>query len=519
MATRIRIAIRTKLLLFYTAAILAVVLLDLSVQVASYGAIQEFQGSLARYHSIHRLRLNLASHFSNKERLLREDPFNELADMEAEMAGFLFVVSSMELIEPESLNAFFNLQATRRGIVAYFDRLEHASANRQASQADWYLELAAAGRISAYMDGYLSMLLSEAMDYGEARYQNLVGRLTTLRSMTIGGLVVFALLFGLAAAAFSSSVAGPIHRLALASERIAAGELDVPEIQASTGDEVEILAHSFNTMSRSIRSMVDDLRGKAELERRLREEERELMEKERALREAQFISLQDQIQPHFLFNALNTIARTALFENATKTEELSLALGRLFRYALSAPESMVPVKDELSIVEEYLAFQSLRFGDRLRWTIKSQPSSQSIQIPRFTIQPFVENAVRHGIEPREEGGSVEIEVRRKGNRLSVAIRDTGVGMDIPAIGRASEGDDHRIEGIGINNVRRRLELRYGKEARLVLKSRKGTGTEVHIFLPVAQASRDQPLAPGSRDQPLVPGSMDQPLVPGPMDQP
>lgn len=509
MATKVRIAIRTKLLLFHTVAILSVVLLDLSVQVASYGTIQEFQGNLARYHSIHRLRLNLASHYSNRERLLREAPFSELPDSEEEMAGFLFVVSSMERIEPESLNAFFNLQATRRGIVAYFNRLEQANRSRQTSQANWYPELAAAGRISAYMDGYLSMLLSETMDYGEARYQNRVARLTTLRSMTIGGLVLFALLFGLAAAAFSSSVAGPIHRLAIASERIAAGELDVPEVQASTGDEVEILAHSFNTMSRSIRSMVDDLRGKAELERRLREEERELMEKERALREAQFISLQDQIQPHFLFNALNTIARTAFFENATKTEELSLALGRLFRYALSAPESMVPVKDELSIVEEYLAFQSLRFGDRLKWTINSQSSSRAILIPRFTIQPFVENAVRHGIEPREEGGSVEIEVRKKGNRLSIAIRDTGVGFDVPPKGITAIDDGCKIEGIGINNVRRRLELRYGTEARLVLKSGKDKGTEVLIFLPVEEVSGDQPMTEVSRKGPLAQDSWGQ----------
>ena len=230
--------------------------------------------------------------------------------------------------------------------------------------------------------------------------------------------------------------------------------------------------------------MVNDLRGKAELERRLREEERELMEKERALREAQFISLQDQIQPHFLFNALNTIARTALFEHASKTEELSLALGRLFRYALSAPESMVPVIDELSIVEEYLAFQNLRFGDRLTWTIQAQTSCKGVLIPRFTIQPFVENAVRHGIEPREEGGCVEIKVRKKGNRLSLTISDTGVGIAGVSTGSPADNNKPVMGGIGIENVRRRLELRYGDQARLILKSRKGIGTEVRIFLPV-----------------------------------
>jgi HAMP domain-containing protein len=484
MATVVRIGIRSKLLLFYSIAIIAVVLLDLSVQVVSYGTIQEFQGRLSRYHGIHRLRLELASHYARNERLLREMPLPESFRTEDERQGFLIIISDLERIAAESLPAFFNLQATRRGVTAYFDRLDLAIRQRLANERDWYQDLAYAGRIAGYMDGYLSTLLSEAMKYGEDRYQALIQRINRLRSITLGGLVLFVLLFGAAATAFSSSVAGPIHRLADAAQRIAAGELDVPTVHAQTGDEVEILANSFNTMSQSINSMVADLRGKAELERRLREEERELMDKERALREAQFISLQDQIQPHFLFNALNTIARTALFEGASETEALSLALGRLFRYALSAPESMVPVRDELNIVREYLAFQGLRFGARLQWSIDSQAAALPVHIPRFTIQPFVENAVRHGIEPREEGGMVRIEARRRGSRLSLLISDTGVGMAIPTARQKRSAGNSTAHGIGIENVRKRLELRYGKIARLTIGSLPGSGTQVRISLPI-----------------------------------
>ncbi len=417
-------------------------------------------------------------------RLLPETARAETVSIEQEQHDFLFLVSGMEMTEAESLNAFFSLQATRRGLNAYFERLDAAIDRRLSDDRDWYQDMALAGRISSYVDGYLSMLLSEAMKYGEDRYQTLLERIRRIRRFTIGGLVLFVAMFGMAAAAFSSSVAGPIRRLAKASERIAAGELDVPEVHAPTGDEVEVLARSFNTMSKSIASMLTDLKGKAELERRLREEERELMDKERALREAQFISLQDQIQPHFLFNALNTIARTALFEGASETERLSLALGRLFRYALGAPESMVPVKAELAIVEEYLAFQGLRFGDRLHWTINAQPAAMDALIPRFTIQPFVENAVRHGIEPREEGGAVTVEVRKKSGRLSLNILDTGVGMDVSAKGRSRTGPEPAIDGIGIANVRRRLELRYGDASHLSIRSEPGEGTHVHISLPV-----------------------------------
>lgn len=483
MHTRIRHSIRRKLLLFYSVAILAVVLLDLSIQMAAYGAINEFETSLSRYHSVHRLRLELAEHYYRVERLLREASLPEKPPLEQELHDFLIIVSSMELVEPESQNAFFALQATRRGVEAYFERLNLAVDRRMANDKEWFQDLAYAGRIFGYLDSYLSTLLSEAMYYGDARYQTLLQRISGIRRLTIGGLIVFVVFFGMAAVAFSSSVAGPIRRLADASERIAAGELDVPDVQASTGDEVEVLARSFNTMSRSIASMLADLKGKAELERCLREEERELMDKERALREAQFISLQDQIQPHFLFNALNTIARMALFEGAKETEGLSLALGRLFRYALGAPESMVPVSAELGIVQEYLAFQALRFGERLTWTIIAHGAARAVLIPRFTIQPFVENAVRHGIEPCEDGGSVSVEVHKNGDRLILNIRDTGIGMASAARPGTEDGPEPAVEGIGIANVRKRLELRYGSSAHLSIKSEVGKGTHVHISFP------------------------------------
>jgi HAMP domain-containing protein len=492
MSAKIRHSIRRKLLLFYSVAILAVVLLDLSVQIAAYGAIREFEGRLSRYHSVHRLRLELANHYARTERNLRETALSAMPPIEEELQDFLYVVSGLEQLEPESLNAFFALQATRRGIEAYFDRIDAAAERRIALDKDWFIDLAHAGRIFGYMDGYLSSLLSEAMNYGEARYQLLIQRISGIRRLTLSGLVLFVALFGMAAAAFSKSVANPIRTLAQASERIAAGELDVPEVHAPTGDEVEVLARSFNIMSKSIASMLTDLKGKAELEKRLREEERELMEKERALREAQFISLQDQIQPHFLFNALNTIARMALFEGAKETEGLSLALGRLFRYALGAPESMVRVEAELGIVEEYLSFQALRFGARLSWTITAQDAVKSALIPRFSIQPFVENAVRHGIEPREDGGSVSIEAHKKGARLMLNIVDTGVGMPAqPKARKAAAGAgaaDEAPEGIGIANVRKRLELRYGAAAHLSIKSEAGVGTQVHISLPVEEAT-------------------------------
>jgi len=474
-----RVGIRTKLLLFYSIAILAVIVLDLAIQVVSYNAVREFQTRLTRYHAVHRLRLGLATHYATGDRRLREGLLPDDRELDQEQHDFVYSLAELEAEPGESLSSYFNLQATHRGLEAYFRVLNQAIKRRAQQDKDWYQDMAYVARIAQYLDSYLSALLSDALKTGEARYQAIVDRINTVRSLTLGALALFSLFFGVAALAFSTSVAAPIKRLARAAERIAAGDLDVEEVRAKTGDEVEVLARSFNTMSRSIKTMVADLQGKAELERRLREEERELMEKEHALREAQFISLQDQIRPHFLFNALNTIARTALIEGATETEKLAVALGRLFRYALGAPESMVPLKEELSVVEEYLKFQRLRFGDRLRWSISAGASALDVPVPRFTLQPFVENAVRHGIEPLEGGGSVTVTVRKKGSRLYLRVDDTGIGMEtVPK---------RDAEGIGISNVRKRLELRYGDQSRLSLRCARGKGTQVRISLPVEPA--------------------------------
>jgi len=471
-----RIHIRAKLLWFYILIIIAVVLVDVVSQFVSYGAVREFEDRLSMYHEIHGLRTSLNAYFQRIDRLLRDGTIPEESELEKIRYTCFYTLDQLAPAGNGSLNSYFNVQASRRGLEALFDKVSTAIGQRIAQDKNWYLSMASAGRIAGYVDLYLSNLLSESMRLGQERYQKILAQIQRVRYLTLGGLAVFFTLFGIAALAFSAAVADPIRRLAVSAERIAHGDLDVEEVRADTGDEVEILARSFNTMILSIKNMVEGLKDKADLERKLREEER-------ALRTAQFISLQDQIRPHFLFNALNTIARMALFEGAQETEKLTLALGRLFRYALGAPESLVPLKEEVSVVEEYLQFQKLRFGDRLSWSIRISDSAAPFPVPRFTLQPFVENAVRHGIEPKEEGGTVEIRVLKRHEMIYITVRDTGIGMPELGIDGLDRGDKG-AEGIGIANVRKRLALRYGERARLSIKSEHGRGTLVRISLPL-----------------------------------
>jgi sensor histidine kinase YesM len=218
----------------------------------------------------------------------------------------------------------------------------------------------------------------------------------------------------------------------------------------------------------------------------------------RALREAQFMSLQDQMRPHFLFNALNTISRSALLEEAPSTERLALGLGRLMRYSIGAGGGSVPLREELDVLREYLEFQSIRFGKRLAWRIDADERLGALPIPRFTLQPLVENAVRHGIEPLERGGAVRVRAALRRGRVRIVVADNGAGMgrERAAALRAAGGDSAEpplgVEGsgLGIANIKLRLALRYGDQARLCVSSAPGRGTVVRISMPAPDALGD-----------------------------
>ena len=125
------------------------------------------------------------------------------------------------------------------------------------------------------------------------------------------------------------------------------------------------------------------------------------------MKEARFGALQSQVNPHFLFNTLNTISRTAMFENAEKTVKLTRTLANLFRYRLRQKSVIVPLSQELHIVGEYVYLQKVRFGDRLEYVEIVSDECKTVPVPILLFQPLVENAIIHGIEPKVKGGKSE----------------------------------------------------------------------------------------------------------------
>lgn len=209
-----------------------------------------------------------------------------------------------------------------------------------------------------------------------------------------------------------------------------------------------------------------------------------LEDQKRLLLEARLDALQRQINPHFLFNTLNSIA--SLVRNQPElAREMTVKLANILRALLKEHDSYVPLRQELSFTDDYLDIEVVRFGrEKLRVEKDIDPASLDVLVPSILLQPLIENSIKHGLEPRIHGGTVTVRSRLHGDRVRIEVADDGVGMvPQPASALRRTGN-----GIGMKNVRERLEVLYGLQARFTVVSNPGRGTTVSIEVPARMAS-------------------------------
>ena len=203
---------------------------------------------------------------------------------------------------------------------------------------------------------------------------------------------------------------------------------------------------------------------------------------ERRLVEAQLQSLRAQLQPHFLFNALNTISAFTV-SIPVNARRIMAQLGDLLRASLRhAAQPLVTLGEELTFLDDFLAIESARFEGRLRVSVHAADDVLSLSVPSFLLQPIVENAIRHGVGPRLAGGQVEVIATRDRSSIHICVRDDGKGLP--------EGwTFERDAGIGLRNIAARLEHLYGRKDLLRLARLESGGVEVHIDLPIKPAGQ------------------------------
>ncbi|MGE5582427.1 MAG: sensor histidine kinase, partial [Bacillota bacterium] len=290
--------------------------------------------------------------------------------------------------------------------------------------------------------------------------------------IVVMGTVCYLLLFYLSIF-ITAMITDPLKQLSDSIKKVQRGDFS-QQVYFANEDEIGELGKGYNAMIANIKDLIDRV-----YKLQIRE------------REAELNALQAQINPHFLYNTLDTIFWKAERNRVPEISEMVLALSKIFRLSLNRGNELATVAQEKELIEYYLKLQQIRFKQKLAYDLDFDAGLLEMRIPKLIIQPFVENAIIHGIEKLENGGHLQITGRIEEERLVFTITDNGVGMDEQKItdilARNTGNRDHPFKvsgGYAVSNVLERLELYYGPSYELTFNSSPGKGTTVTIKVPL-----------------------------------
>lgn len=269
----------------------------------------------------------------------------------------------------------------------------------------------------------------------------------------------------------SDSISKPLQHLCELTKQVGSGDFSMQKINGS-GDEVATLESSFNTMVGKIEELVANVRCE-----------------QVNLRRTELKLLQAQINPHFLYNTLDTIIWMAEDEQSEEVVEIVGALSDFFRVSLSKGRDYITLKEEESHVKSYLQIQQFRYADILEYEIDIPEELGEYSILKLTLQPIVENAIYHGVKQKRGKSKIIIQGSYKENHMLLTVEDNGIGIqeeNLKQIRCHLEKENPEItdKGFGLANVNARIRLNYGKEYGLSIDSTYGVGTKVSMILPV-----------------------------------
>ena len=205
-------------------------------------------------------------------------------------------------------------------------------------------------------------------------------------------------------------------------------------------------------------------------------------EEEQNVRRYELQALSSQINPHFLYNTLDTIVWMAEFNDSKRVVEVTKSLAKYFRLALNQGHEQISLKDEIDHVRQYLFIQKQRYGEKLQYEIKELKQYDDYKIPKLILQPLVENAIYHGIKEMNRQGRIRVSVSENDTQLIVSIYDNGRGF---VASETTNATLVRLGGVGLKNVNQRLQLQFGKSYHMEIKSEENTYTEIRLYFPKA----------------------------------
>lgn len=267
------------------------------------------------------------------------------------------------------------------------------------------------------------------------------------------------------------------------SKQIAQGNFVQISQKSAGNDEIGILAESMNQMSMKLKTLIDKEYNARILKAQL----------ERETAQTKLLALQSQVNPHFMFNALECIRLKAMAKKETETAEMIMYMSQMFRHLINWNDDITYLKEEIKFLYEFLSIQKYRFDDEFEYSVKVEEGADKCLLPKFIIQPLVENACVHGVEAISNNRYVEIDASLKENKLVVIVSDNGSGISAERLDSLKEmlaGGKKLAESVGLFNVYQRMVLYYGREFTFDVSSELGEGTKITIVVPVRHSKEE-----------------------------
>ncbi len=295
-----------------------------------------------------------------------------------------------------------------------------------------------------------------------------------LCSVMIGILV---LIVTIIAALISAGIIRPIRELHSATRKIAEGDFEV-RANVNTKDETAALAEEFNNMAGSMQDLIDKVK-----------------EDEQKMRRSDLRLLQEQINPHFLYNTLDTIVWLIEGNETDQAVNMVVTLSNFFRQVLSKGKELITIQEEEQHIRSYLEIQAMRYHDILDYDIQIDKVLYGYQILKLTLQPVVENALYHGIKYKRAKGYIHVNGEKDGGVIRLTVRDNGVGMDGTELEELKQEINRPCKetekGFGLANVNERIHMYFGDQYGIRMQSEKGKGTIVEITIPAVKADTER----------------------------
>lgn len=312
------------------------------------------------------------------------------------------------------------------------------------------------------------------IEQSRLKFQNMYMRMLELSMFAFVGIVLLILLLSYY---IPASITKPILRISKVTEQVANGDLSV-RASEKNGAEVSMLNDSLNAMIDKINTLLE-----------------QVTKEQIRLREAELELLQSQINPHFLYNTLDTIVWLAESGQQSKVVSMVESLSDFFRTSLSHGLETVSIERELKHVRSYLEIQQVRYQDIMKYVIKVPKELYGYEIPKITLQPLVENALYHGIKNKRGLGTIIVSGKKEADCFLLEVKDNGIGMDEKRLAQVLDGIRHHAPNekniYGLYNVNERIQLKCGVEYGITIESIYGEGTRVEVKLPCVEVADRQ----------------------------